>query len=236
MKKLIHLTPEKFAEIYTSEKFRNEVAYAHGCKYEGIPEYRETCSYPDRYVVTDAQIEEAKKELERARLQTVKDNAGKLMFVGMGCTYEPRYQDDVCNHRIRTEFVNVHGHHFFIELGTGRGDQMRIDHSIDSDLQNEYKAKAEEYYQKRDGFKYRSAEWLELNKQVEKYMGQPYNNYKGLEHKMDLPQYTLRNVLKLVNKYFKCNFSEIVIDNYNVTCEDYTSVSPSFSPVKTTAS
>lgn len=226
MKQLIELTPEKFAEIYTSEKFRNEVAFAHGCKYEGQPEYKKTCSYPVEYIVTDMQVAEATKERERAKIQTVKDNEGKLMFVGMGMEYSPRYADDVCNHRIRTEFVNAEGHRFFIELGTGRGDQMRIDHSIDRDLEDLHDTKLQELRAQLSNKGRFGAENTPIYNEMKKWENQSYNNFAKLEHKSDLPKYTLQNVLKLVNKYFNCNFSEIVIDNYNVSCGDYVSISP----------
>lgn len=175
MKQLIELTPEKFAEIYTSEKFRNEVAFAHGCKYEGRPEYKKTCSYPVEYIVTEAQIAEATKERERAKIQTVKDNEGKLMFVGMGMEYAPRYKDDVCNHRIRTEFVNAEGHRFFIELGTGQGEQMRIDHSIDRDLEEAHDKQKEDFWKKMCELQKHSPEWWAMNEERMKFDGQPYN-------------------------------------------------------------
>lgn len=200
MKQLIQLTPEKFAEIYTSEEFRNQVAGAHSC-YDSTMHFKHkaTCSYPTEYIVTDEQITEAKIEIKRAKEQAIKDSAGKLVFVGMGMTYEPRYEDDVCNHRIRTEFTNAHGHKFFIEVGTGTSDRMRIDYAIDRENGREV-ASSEGAY-----------------------------NYKGLEHKRELPKYTKQEVLKLVNEYFDCNFSEIIIDNYNLNTDDYSSISPAFS-------
>ena len=137
MKQLINLTAEKFAEIYTDESFRNTVAFAHqSCKANGEFIHFKTCSYTIEYIVTESQIKEAEKERQRAKGQTVKDNAGKLMFVGMGCTYAPRYEDDVCNHRIRTEFTNKKGHRYFVEFGTGTATQIRVDHSIDRDLED----------------------------------------------------------------------------------------------------
>lgn len=191
------LTKEKFAEIYANEEFRNQIAYAHGTsQHEGFT--RITCSYPLQWLVTDAQIQEAQEEIERRKAQVIAENTGKLMFVGMGMTYAERYADDVCNHRIRTEFVNRTGNKYFIEFGTGTGDRMRIDHSIDRTLEE-------------------SAPYDHR---------QPYNNFAKLEHMRDLPKYTLTNVLNIVNKYFNCDFKEVVVDNYNVSTDDFISVSP----------
>lgn len=202
MNQLLELTPEKLNEIYSNEKLRNDVAFAHGClNSRGEFLYKKTCSYPVEYKVTDEQIKIANEERLRAKQQTIKDNEGKLMFVGMGMTYEPRYEDDVCNHRVRTEFMNSKGRLFFIEFGTGsKYDEMRIDHAIDRDLENKCKEN--------------------------RTNDQPYNNYKGLERMNNLPKYTKRNILNFVNSHFDCNFKEIVIDNYNVSPSDFISVSP----------
>lgn len=200
-KTLTKLTAKKFQDIYANEKFRNEVATAHGC-YDSnmVFKHKATCSYPDTYIVTDEQIMLAKRERRKAKAKTIKQNEGKLMFVGMGMTYEARYENDVCNHRIRTEFVNARGHRYFIELGTGNGETMRIDHSIDRDKQDQLKD--------------------DIRKQSQ------FFNFNGLERKDHLPKYTKANVLELVNQNFGCKFKEIIIDNHNVSTDDYTSVSP----------
>lgn len=122
------------------------------------------------------------------------------MFVGMGGNYSERYPGDLCNHRIRTEFKNAFGRLFFIELGTGTGTEMRIDHSIDRTRENELNGNP--------------------NRQSEFY------NYKRLERQKDMPIYTKENILALVNKNFDCKFKEIIVDNYNVTQDDYISISP----------
>jgi hypothetical protein len=134
MRTLEVLTPEKLQEIYTNEAFRNKVAYAHGC-YTAFPnsvfKHFKTCGYPDEYIVTQEQIDEAAIELERAKIELDAKYNNKLVFIGMGMEYEPRFEGDVCNHRVRTELINKNGHKYFIELGTGRKEEMRCDHSID---------------------------------------------------------------------------------------------------------
>lgn len=51
MRTLTELSPEKFAEIYTSEEFRNQVAYAHECyDKHHVFMYRKTCSWPAEWI------------------------------------------------------------------------------------------------------------------------------------------------------------------------------------------
>ena len=129
------LTNEKFQEIYTNEKFRNEVATAHRCcDSKGAFKYMCTCSYPTRYIVTEEMINEAKVERERASKESNKKNHNKLLFVAMGGTYSigKTSNDDVGCHRIRTEFLNKHGERFFIEFIKGHSSDtpFYIPHSI----------------------------------------------------------------------------------------------------------
>jgi len=201
-KSRIQLTDDKFQDIYKSEKFRNEIAYAHGyAERSGTVLYKMTCSYPVTYThISEEQIKEAKTLIDKIAIEVLKENKEKLLFVGMGMNYEPRYKDDVCNHRIRTEFKNAQGKTYFIEVGTGKGDSMRIDFSIDRDKQEE------------------------LNDSHDR-QGEFYN-YRGLEYRKDSVKFTLKNVLNLVNREFNCNFKEIVIDYYNISCDGVLCESP----------
>jgi len=128
------LTDEKFNEIYTVEKFRNQVATAHKC-YTAFPnsefKHYKTCSYPTEYIVTEEQIEIAQKLKQEAKQEAIKNIKDKLVFVAMGSDYEARYDDDICNYRVRTHFINKAGYKCFIEVGTARNpEEMRIDHAI----------------------------------------------------------------------------------------------------------
>lgn len=203
MNQLVKLTDDKFNEIYSDPEFRNQVAFAHRC-YDQYSKFihLKTCSYPIEYIVTETQIELAKKECDRAKKEALKNQGNKLIFIGMGMNYAPRYEGDVCNHRIRTEFKNKHGHKFFIELGTCGYDGMRIDHSIDRDLQDQLND--------------------DVNKQSKFY------NYKGLQRKYgrDLPKYTKEGVLRLINREFDCCFTEMVVDSYTLSPEDLVCLSP----------
>ena len=45
-------------------------------------------------------------------------------------------------------------------------------------------------------------------------------NYHDLERNSPGLKYTYANVLKLVNEEFDCNFETMVVDNYNLSCDD----------------
>lgn len=135
MERLETMTNEKLQEIYTDKKLRNAVAFAHEC-WTACPnshfDYKKALCWPVSYIVTDEQIELAKKELERSKKETQEKYKNSLLFIGMGMTYETdKY---IGNHRIRTEFLNKHGHRFFVEFGTALNpENTRCDYSIDKD-------------------------------------------------------------------------------------------------------
>lgn len=192
------LNKEKFKEIYINEQFRNEVAYAHQCcDKNGNFLYLSTTSYPNRYKVTKVQQKEALKLIEKTKKIVIKENEGKLLFVGMGGLYAERYEGDICNYRIRTEFININGHKFFIELTSTHNREMKVDHAIDRDLE-EKEAKNRE---------------------------QNYNNFKNLERKI-FPLYSKSEIIALVNSNFQCNFKELIVDNYNLCTDDFICISP----------
>lgn len=227
MQSTTFLSEEKFQEIYTNEEFRNAVAMPVKCCYaDGRFKHFETVTYPQRWIVTEEQSAKAKTEKQRARVETIENNRGKLLFVGMGCTYESRFNDDVCNHRIRTEFLNAEGKKYFLEFGTGRGEEMRIDHSIDRDLEDFHKQKQSFYSDKMRNEKQGSPVWNELLQKRREWDSQPYHNYNNLERAAIDLKYTLQNVLKVVNENFNCNFTECVVDNYNVSPDDVLCISP----------
>lgn len=192
----IELTAEKFAEIYTNESFRNSVTFAHQCCNPGGHfKYYGTCSYPQRYIVTEQQIAEARREYERAKAEVYNNYYNDLLFVGMGSEYEPRFEGDAGNHRIRTIFKNKDGHTYFIEcVRSTKGNGFWVDFTVDIDKRDELKDNPD-----------RQAEFYQI---------------KGIERRnLDL-DYTKDNLLKLVNDTFGCCFKNVVIDNYNIHTDD----------------
>jgi hypothetical protein len=215
-----YLSQEDFKKIYSDSKFRNIVACAHRyCEPSG-QERRVIDNYPNKYFVTDEQMNEAKRLLKAAKEKVFNNHANDLLFCSMGCNYVPKYDDDVCNHRIRTEFLNKNGKRFFVEFGTGVGDNLRVDHSIDRDLEIEFEKKLSEAYEFRDKLEYKSEQWYLHNDIVKKYQGQPYNNYGGLERLTHSIKYTKANILNLVNETFECDFKNIIVDQYTIHPND----------------
>lgn len=205
MENVTELTAKKLKEINTNEKFRNEVAHAHGC-YTAYPnstfKYKKTCSYPVSYIVNEEQIQQAKDLKVIATKKVLKDNKNKLLFAGMGMTYtKEEHNDDILNHRIRTEFETNDGRIVFVEFGTMADYKtIRCDFSINRTKQAFFND--------------------DTNKQSEFY------NYKGLEKDSCLGKYNKANILRLINTTFNCSFKEMIVDNYNVSCEGVICESP----------
>ena len=97
--------------------------------------------------------------------------------------------------------MNAKGNKYFIEFGTGRGENARIDHAIDETKRELI-----------DAGKQSSGEWI--------------NNFNGLERREHMPKYTLTNLLNLVNKEFGCKFTSIEVDNYTLNTNDFICISP----------
>lgn len=225
----ITLENDLFNTIYTDPKFCNQVANAHKCcdQYSNFKHFQ-TCSYPVTYMVTEDQINEAKKQKQIFKNEVISNLGNKLVFVGMGSDYSERYNDDVCNHRIRTEIQNPEGRNFFIEVGTWGDELMRIDFVIDRDLESHYNKQAEKIrgeILKRGG--YNKVSFSDpLHIELKKYQGQPYYWYKKTFW-IDLKQkYTKQNVINLVNDLFDCNFKTMEVDLHSLTTTDFKSISP----------
>jgi hypothetical protein len=200
---MTYLTTEKFQDIYTDEKFRNQVAYANPSHdAHGQFKYWETATYPIRYIVSEEQITEALWEIERVKTILRKQHTNSLLLIGMGTTYPERFADDVCNDRVRAYFKNPSGNLYFIEFMSAiQGTTFIITHAND-----ETKAAA-------------------LNQ--DHYRQSEYFNFKNLEHLgSSFGIFSKRNLLKVVNKYFKCHFTRVVIDSYNFRPDEITSISP----------
>jgi hypothetical protein len=217
------------SQLGTNERFTREVNFAHSCCDQySVHKHYCTMYGGKRYITTLEQKEQAQKLYEINKQKAIKNVGNKLVFVGMGCEYKARYEDDVCNHRIRTEIVNPQGRRFFIEVGTWGNELMRIDHVVDRDQEDEYNAKAQECRDKIEaagGF-WRVGKGHELYTEYDKYMSQPYYWYKREQWQDLKTKYTNKNVLDLVNSLFNCNFTEIEVDYCHLTTDDYSSVSP----------
>jgi len=229
MTSYIEMPDELLTQLGTNERFTREVNFAHGvCNSNSQLLHYCTMYEGKRYITTLEQKQQAEKLYNINKQKAINNVGNKLVFVGMGCEYKARYEDDVCNHRIRTEILNPEGRRFFIEVGTWGNELMRIDHVVDRDQEDEYNDKATEYREKIEtagGF-WRIGKGHELYEKYQEYMSQPYYWYRHSQWKDLKTKYTKQNVINLVNTLFDCNFTEMVVDYDHLTTDDYKSISP----------
>lgn len=220
---------ELLSQLGTNERLTREVNYSHGCS-NSLGHHLHFCTMYDgkRYKTSLEQKEQAKILYDLNVKKAIKNTKNKLVFVGMGMEYKERYDNDVCNHRIRTEITNPEGRKFFIEVGTWGNERMRIDFVIDRDLENYYseqQQKVMDEINKRGGFhKVSFSDPLYID--LKKYQEQPYYQYKKEEYKDLNIKYTKQNVIDLVNNLFDCHFTEMEIDYNHLTTDIYSSISP----------
>lgn len=221
------LNAKLFEENKANIIFLKAIKNAHQCADKnGNFLHFKALMYPLEYIVTTEQINEAKTLFNAAKKAFLSEIGNKLIFVGMGSYYAPRFEDDVCNYRIRTEILNPEGRQFFIEFGRGLGENLNFDHVIDRDQQKEYEDKSTEIYNKikSSGFQFHSHPLIE---EYKKYDSQPYHWYKReLWSKTSSIKYTKQNVLKWVNDLFNCNFTAMQVDSIFLSPDDYKSISP----------
>jgi len=197
---------EKY-EILTEETFHNAinnkdygflwgVRYAHGTDQSDV--YK--IAFCDKkYYVTQQQKQKATRIMEKVELekkhQYLKSNT--LVFNGMGMSFKakPGY---IGNHRIRASFINLDGIKCFIEVGTGKeNDLMRCNHSMYNYVNVCNSLKERDLREK--------------------------NNYGNIERSLSL-KYTFDNLLKLVNETFNCNYKSIVLEEHFLRTDVFTSV------------
>lgn len=226
-KSTIELTSEKFNEIYTNEKFLRQVATAHG-SYTSTQQLKhyQTCSYPTTWIVTPEQIKLAKSELERLRTEKITNlQADQLVFIAMGGDYEPRFEGDICNHRIRTTFKNKDGHTYMVEFcRNGRKEDKLNDFvctfSIDEDWRNEQETESLRLMELRNSFDYYSPAWDAAHAAYKANDHQKYYNAFDIQHSNLEMRFSKENVLQLINETFGCTYTTLEIDEHILGCDD----------------
>ena len=225
------LTEQEFNQMFTNEKLRNAIAFAHGSYDSGMKFIGVVALVgSDRYLVASEQIEKAKQFYEEAKRQTFEQHKNDLLFCGMGCDYEALYDDDVCNHRIWTQFENSKGKHYLLEFQHTTDYNLYLSAFCDFDSEAEYNNQWEELRRQRDEFRPRDDKWKEINKIMQE-LGSQYcfNSHPLMKERAEL-KFTRANILELVNREFDCYFNDIVIDLYNIHPSDQKIFC--FSPIK----
>jgi len=196
------LSIEEYNKYKGDDKFIHEVCFAHGV--EGWEPYNKAhCFYT---IGTDFKVspeiqQKAKEDYNKRKEEIVKSIKNKLVFVGMGMDFKPSIDGGIDNHRIRTYIKNKEGVLCFVEFGTARNNNfLRCDHALINTKKN-------------------TSEWVSFRERdnTEKRINE-LESIKG-----DYNPYTKEEVLKLVNKYFNCDFKEMEIYSYCLNTEDYTS-------------
>jgi len=231
------LTDEKFQEIYTNKKFRNDVANANGWyssfdtgnKFKGFV----TVSYPISYIVTEEQIKEArflKEEQKEITLNSFRE--GQLVLVGMGMEFDENYDED-----------KDYWEHFLESKEKGHEEMSEEDEdAIVKDILEKEKSRSRiqasdiknfrvrGYFLDRKGDKF-FLEFstcynglLHVDFSIKHTRKGKHYNYKKLDGCVDL-DYNKENILKIVNYNFDVLFDEVVIDNYDLGCDEYVSIS-----------
>lgn len=201
------LTDEEFEKNKHDAKFVHEITWAHGV--EGWDNYNlGMCYYVNgtEYYVSKEMQEKAKAEYNRRKKAIVNQIGNKLVFVGMGCEFEPSTPEYIGNHRIRTYFKNNNGILCFVEFGTAMDKNfLRCDHALLNT-------------RKEDG----SDNWKSLKERDEKEI-----RVSSVEKISGASQikYTKENILKIVNEGFDCSFKEVEVEEHFVSTQDFTCVS-----------
>ena len=213
------MTDEIFRQLIKEDKWIREIAHAvEGVRYNGnVKEhlYWRTVSYPDEYYVTEAQISEAKKHYQRRHDEEMANlKKGELAFVCMGSMYSPKKENGVGCYRIRCEFKNINGNHYFIEFSlSGRGDEMYyIDFSIDRDRQAEYEKAHLQWWQKNKDLPLRKRENFNFNEGC--------HCACGVGRNMEVSA-TFPDILDFVNRHYKCNYKSVKLFEYFISPDEY---------------
>jgi hypothetical protein len=195
-KSTVTLTDEKLQGIYTDKKLRNEVAYAHGC-YSAFPNSQFKHFSTCSYPVSYIVTE---KQIELAKLEVERSKKET----------QERYKNSL----------------LFVGMGmTYKTDTYIGNHRIRTEFIN------------KDGRKFFVEFGTAVNKEytrcdfaIDGGVDSDKYNYAGLEKaaktEHSICRYTPENILKLVNDTFDCKFTEIFIDNYDLSTDDITCVSP----------
>lgn len=220
--KYIEITNNEFEKIYSDVELLISIVFARK-SYDSHSnfKYYTAVHYPNNYIVTPEQIDLAKQEFARAKESVYSLHENHLLFCSMGGSYAPRYQDDPCNHRIRTEFLNSKGKRYFIELGTYQDHTLHVDFSIDRDMEAKHDKEKSDISKQLDQLDRRSAEYALLRRKLSDMLYvSSFKNFGGLEHTNLNLKYTLQNILKLINETFNCNFKEIYVDHHIIHPSD----------------
>jgi len=190
------ITQEEFESISTDKKMRNAVAYAHASCNEHGKEKYKIALYKCDRLIVNGEQIFKANTILKAQAKETQERY-KNSLLFIGMGMTYKTDTEIGNYRIRTEFLTPNGERVFVEFEHNTNNSgVRCKHSI---LRNS------------------------INPRDDK------NNYKDLERHNDglkRLEYAPADILKLVNETYQCNFKEVHIDSYDLSCDGILCISP----------
>lgn len=197
MREQINMTAELFNKLIKEDKWINYIANPVKCNDSNSKfSHYQTLSYPIEYIVTEKQINKAKKLYAIRKAETLASiTKGELAFYPMGGDFHSILENGVGNYRILCYFKNSSGHKYFIDLSSAPGKEYRffIEFSIDEDLRKKRKDEFEHICRA-------SGNWS-MNENQDYY--NCFNMTKQYQH---MP-FTFDNVIEFINKTYGCTYT-----------------------------
>lgn len=195
------MTDEMFQQFINDDKWISDIAHPVRCcdRLGNLMNYR-TCTYPLEYIITEEQIAIAKERYAKRHDEVLASiRKGELVFCAMGSNYAPRFDRDVCNHRMRCYLKSTDGRMWFVEL-----------------------CRTAEHWEKQGyGFYYDYA--YEVIDGEEHYEISPvFTAVQGssFDGRINKP-YAWENVLAEINHRFGCSYTSARLERYFVTYEEW---------------
>jgi len=201
MNQISQMTKEDYNNYKKDDRFIHNLNFAVTCLDKDMKfKYKKAMTKytiaNKEFIVNEEQIKQGEEEYNKRKKNILNNIKNKLVFVGMGMDFIPLNKDYIGNHRIRTYFFNNDKVLCFVEFGTSRGkDFLRCDHALFNTKNND--------------------KWRNLKEQEDTEIRLSLKQIKGDT------KYTKKNVLKLVNKYFNCSFTELEVYSYFISPQDY---------------
>lgn len=188
------MTQELFNQLTQNNDWIFSIASPVSCcdKFYKFLHFR-TVTYPESYIVSKEQVEQAKQMKEEIikNLRKELNAPGTLVLLAKGGFFSTNQKNGIGNHNVFTTFKNQEGRKFFVSFITGKnGDEtcFYIDFSYDRDLEEQRRS--------------------------ENSQRQDYTNAMGIAHTCWNKAYTFDNILELVNKVFGCDYKRVAMTKY----------------------
>lgn len=213
------MTQEQFDSLVLEDSWIHTIATAHEhCDSRGRAKFLQTCSYPVEYIVTPEMKAKAAQMAARRKAEILAGiRPGELCFASMGMNTNEAdsVEGGVNNHRIRCFFLDGEGKRFLIEFSLGcKGDSYYVSEAVDCGKEEAYERRCLEVAQwnaehRCDGLR-------------KTYPPQDCYNPHGAKDRAFHEPFTWDNVVKAVNRIFRCSYTSGRKIDHFVTYEEFT--------------